>query len=75
MEATIIDADWILEGFSADDAPLLHNDAALVVVDGRVAAILPQAEAQALLAPVLEFAIPAHGYFFLPSLRRIVSVV
>ncbi|MCA3261764.1 MAG: amidohydrolase family protein [Telmatospirillum sp.] len=46
MEATIIDADWILEGFAADDAPLLHNDAALVVVDGRVSAILSQAEAR-----------------------------
>jgi 5-methylthioadenosine/S-adenosylhomocysteine deaminase len=46
VEATIIDADWILEGFAADDTPLLHNDAALVVVDGRVSAILSQAEAR-----------------------------
>ncbi|MCZ8123533.1 MAG: amidohydrolase family protein [Magnetospirillum sp.] len=46
MTATIVDADWILEGFAPDDAPILHSDAALAVVDGRVTEILPQAEAR-----------------------------
>ncbi|MBM3613548.1 MAG: amidohydrolase family protein, partial [Alphaproteobacteria bacterium] len=38
----LVEADWILEGFGADDAPILHRDAALLVEAGRVAAILPR---------------------------------
>ena len=48
MPTTIVDADWILEGFAPDDSPILHTDAALVVADGKVAGILPQARAAAL---------------------------
>jgi cytosine/adenosine deaminase-related metal-dependent hydrolase len=47
VDTTIVDADWILEGFADDDTPVLHNDAALVVADGRIDAILPQAQARA----------------------------
>jgi 5-methylthioadenosine/S-adenosylhomocysteine deaminase len=47
LTTTIVDADWILEGFADDDSPVVHNDAALVAIDGRVATIVPQDEARA----------------------------
>ena len=45
MSTTLVAADWILEGFGPDDSPILHRDAALVIADGKVAAILAQAQA------------------------------
>jgi 5-methylthioadenosine/S-adenosylhomocysteine deaminase len=42
MDPTIVEADWILEGFDAQGAPKLHESAALVVRDGTVDSILPQ---------------------------------
>ena len=42
----IVEADWILEGFDDDDAPILHRDAALLIDAGRVAANLPRAAAR-----------------------------
>lgn len=47
MNPTIVEADWILEGFQDDDTPILHNDAALVVDDGRIAGIVSQVDARA----------------------------
>jgi cytosine/adenosine deaminase-related metal-dependent hydrolase len=44
MPTTLVQADTIIEGFDADGAPVIHVDAALVVADGRVAAIGPAAE-------------------------------
>ncbi len=44
MPTTLVQADTIIEGFDADGAPVIHADAALVVADGRVAAIGPAAE-------------------------------
>ncbi|MCQ0986318.1 amidohydrolase family protein [Jiella marina] len=38
MTTTLIEAAYILEGFRGDE-PILHRDAALVVVDGKVAEI------------------------------------
>lgn len=35
---------WILEGFRDDETPILHHDAALLVRDGRIAALGPVAE-------------------------------
>ncbi len=35
----LVRADTVLEGFGADDAPLLHEDAAIAVAGGRVAMI------------------------------------
>jgi 5-methylthioadenosine/S-adenosylhomocysteine deaminase len=47
MDPTIVEADWILEGFDARGAAKLHESAALVVRDGKVDAILPQDAARA----------------------------
>jgi cytosine/adenosine deaminase-related metal-dependent hydrolase len=38
---SIVRGRWILEGFGPDGAPILHEDAALRIEDGRVAAIGP----------------------------------
>ena len=38
MTTTLIEAGYVLEGFK-DDEPILHRDAAVAVVDGKVAAI------------------------------------
>jgi cytosine/adenosine deaminase-related metal-dependent hydrolase len=46
MADLIVEADWILEGFHADDTPVLHEEAALLVAGGAVAAILPAREAR-----------------------------
>src|SRR5262249_35075417 len=41
---TLVHAAQIVEGFAADDRPLIHADAALAIDDGRVVAIAPLAE-------------------------------
>jgi cytosine/adenosine deaminase-related metal-dependent hydrolase len=48
LTTLLVDADWILEGFRADDTPILHDDAALVVEAGKVVTILPRDRARAL---------------------------
>jgi len=40
-EDTLVHGAWILEGFTADETPILHHGAGLLVRDGRVAAIGP----------------------------------
>ncbi len=40
---TLVRGDRIVEGFDADGAPIIHEDAALVIAEGRVAALGPAA--------------------------------
>jgi cytosine/adenosine deaminase-related metal-dependent hydrolase len=47
MTTRLVSADWILEGFTADDEPILHRDAAVVVEDGMVTGIGPAARLKA----------------------------
>ncbi len=47
MTTTLIRADWILEGFRADDTPIIHRDAAVLAVDGVVAGIGASARLEA----------------------------
>jgi 5-methylthioadenosine/S-adenosylhomocysteine deaminase len=42
--AILVTGDRIVEGFDADGAPIIHDDAALVILDGTVAAIGGEAE-------------------------------
>ncbi len=62
----LVDADWILEGFDDDDAPILHRDAALLIEDGSVAAILPR-DAARRAAPGAE-ALGGPGRVVIPGL-------
>ena len=44
MTAALVCGDHVLTGFAADGSPVLHADAALLLRDGKVAAIGPVAE-------------------------------
>jgi 5-methylthioadenosine/S-adenosylhomocysteine deaminase len=41
---TVVEAKWILEGFTHDGAPILHRDAAVLVANDKVRAIAPLAD-------------------------------
>ena len=47
MTTSLISADWIVEGFNAAGDPVLHRDAAVLVMDGHVAQIGPAARLSA----------------------------
>jgi cytosine/adenosine deaminase-related metal-dependent hydrolase len=47
LAALLVTADLLLEGFDAAGAPVIHEDAAMLVEDGHVAAIGPRAAMEA----------------------------
>lgn len=56
MSTALITGDYILTGFASDGTPVLHQDAALLVIDGRVAALGPLRELRRVHPEV-----PEHG--------------